>query len=257
MGRQDGQGDILILPQRHVKLTQNGTICTFCVFLFPFLTKKPIWSKICSAENVPKTGDMKNLDKVKESILDSAAYFFDRFGYEKTSVDEIARRAHKAKASVYYHFSGKLQLFRTVLEQEMERVRTGLNEIKSKYGTITTDEVKEYFMTRIRLMREAKVYRRYVLSSYMYGRNEVSEIVDEVRKSLDDEEYAYYVSLCKAGKEEGIFPEAVSPEVFGNMMLLVLKGIEIQFFDTDDIREMENTYRAMLEVLMFKLYNNN
>ena len=41
------------------------------------------------------------------------------------------------------------------------------------------------------------------------------------------------------------------------MMLLVLKGIEIQLFDTDDIAKMEETYKAMLEVLMFKIYKNN
>ena len=44
---------------------------------------------------------MKNIDKVRDSILESAAYFFDRFGYEKTSVDDIAHRVHKAKSSGY------------------------------------------------------------------------------------------------------------------------------------------------------------
>ena len=112
-------------------------------------------------------------------------------------------------------------------------------------------------MVRIRLITAAKVYRQYVLSSYMLGRNEVSEAVDEVRKKLDDDEYAFFLEVCRTGKEKNIFPEAVSPEIFGNMMLLVLKGIEIQLFDSDDIAKMEETYKAMLEVLMFKIYKNN
>lgn len=200
---------------------------------------------------------MKNIDKVRDSILESAAYFFDRFGYEKTSVDDIAHRVHKAKSSVYYHFSGKLELFRSVLEHEIDSIRCGLNAVKAKYDVISGQELEEYFMVRIRLITAAKVYRQYVLSSYMLGRNEVSEAVDEVRKKLDDDEYAFFLEVCRTGKEKNIFPEAVSPEIFGNMMLLVLKGIEIQLFDTDDIAKMEETYKAMLEVLMFKIYKNN
>ena len=153
--------------------------------------------------------------------------------------------------------SGKLELFRTVLEHEIDNIRCGLNAVKAKYDVISGQELEEYFMVRIRLITAAKVYRQYVLSSYMLGRNEVSEAVDEVRKKLDDDEYAFFLEVCRTGKEKNIFPEAVSPEIFGNMMLLVLKGIEIQLFDTDDIAKMEETYKAMLEVLMFKIYKNN
>ena len=53
---------------------------------------------------------MKDSVKVRDSIVDSASWLFDRFGYEKTSVDEIARRAHRAKTSVYYYFDGKLAI---------------------------------------------------------------------------------------------------------------------------------------------------
>lgn len=37
---------------------------------------------------------MRNMDKVREAILEAATYLFERFGYDKTSMDEIARRAH-------------------------------------------------------------------------------------------------------------------------------------------------------------------
>ena len=47
----------------------------------------------------------------KELILDSAIELFNRWGYAKTSVDEIARAAHIAKSTIYYYFPSKENLF--------------------------------------------------------------------------------------------------------------------------------------------------
>ena len=65
---------------------------------------------------------MKDADSVREAIVESASWLFDRFGYEKTSVDEIARRAHRAKTSVYYYFDGKLAIFKAVDGSGLSRV---------------------------------------------------------------------------------------------------------------------------------------
>lgn len=50
---------------------------------------------------------MKDIGKVRESIITAAAALFERYGYEKSSMDEIARGAHRAKTSIYYHFKSK------------------------------------------------------------------------------------------------------------------------------------------------------
>jgi len=38
-------------------------------------------------------------------------------GYEKTSIDEILRRARVTRGALYHHFAGKQELFRAVFEQ--------------------------------------------------------------------------------------------------------------------------------------------
>ncbi|RLD46369.1 MAG: TetR family transcriptional regulator, partial [Bacteroidetes bacterium] len=46
----------------------------------------------------------------KDKILEVANKLFSRFGFHKTSMDEIARIARKAKGSLYYHFASKEEL---------------------------------------------------------------------------------------------------------------------------------------------------
>ena len=72
---------------------------------------------------------MKDLQKIRNSILAAASPLFEKYGYEKTSMDEIASSAHKAKASIYYHFESKLDIFRAVLKQEMDTVIGSLTDI--------------------------------------------------------------------------------------------------------------------------------
>ena len=57
--------------------------------------------------------------KLRETrLLDSAARLFARFGFDKTSVDDIARAAGVSKGAVYLHWPSKFSLFEAVLIRE-------------------------------------------------------------------------------------------------------------------------------------------
>lgn len=57
----------------------------------------------------------------RERLLESASALFARWGYDKTSVDDIARESGISKGAVYLEFQGKEHLFHAVLYRELER----------------------------------------------------------------------------------------------------------------------------------------
>ena len=65
-------------------------------------------------------------DKIREDIIRSAQELFRKYGYHKTSVNEIAKRAKIAKATIYKYFDSKEVLLRTIL---MDYLRISVNEI--------------------------------------------------------------------------------------------------------------------------------
>lgn len=188
--------------------------------------------------------------KVRESIVDSASWLFDRFGYEKTSVDEIARRAHRAKTSVYYYFEGKLAIFKAVLEKEFASVRQGLEEIRKMYSEDPKKELITYLTRRMSLLHSAKVYIQYMNSPYIYGANEISEVVDESRMDFDMWEKEYFRNICIEGHKAGMLSDGVDQEAFSKLMIILLKGIEMQFFHSGDYESMKTTYETMVELLV-------
>jgi ABC-type glutathione transport system ATPase component len=54
----------------------------------------------------------------RERLLESAASLFSRWGFDKTSVDDIAREAGISKGAVYLEFPNKDALFKAVMHWE-------------------------------------------------------------------------------------------------------------------------------------------
>ena len=66
-----------------------------------YLTIQTKWSK-----------SMSKHDKVRDNLVNAARQLFTRFGFEKTTMNEIAMEARKGKSSLYYYFTSKEEVFR-------------------------------------------------------------------------------------------------------------------------------------------------
>ncbi len=64
----------------------------------------------------------------KDRILAAATELFSRWGYNKTSLDEVARGAHIAKATIYYYFSSKERLFIEAIRNKAEELFAKLDD---------------------------------------------------------------------------------------------------------------------------------
>ena len=57
----------------------------------------------------------------EERILDAAATLLARWGYRKTTVDDVAREAGVGKGTIYLHWKDKNDLFRAAIWREQQR----------------------------------------------------------------------------------------------------------------------------------------
>jgi AcrR family transcriptional regulator len=65
-------------------------------------------------------------DKIKESIKRAAQELFRKFGYHKTSVNEIAKKAKIAKATIYKYFDSKEAVLHALL---MDYIRVSVDDL--------------------------------------------------------------------------------------------------------------------------------
>src|SRR6187401_3401598 len=57
------------------------------------------------------------IDTRRESLLQAAIGVFLRYGYRKTSMDDLARAADLSRQGLYLHFANKEALFKEVVVQ--------------------------------------------------------------------------------------------------------------------------------------------
>lgn len=65
----------------------------------------------------------------RERVLAAALEVFGRYGFRKTSMDEVARAAEISRQGLYLHFANKEALFRAAVRQELE---TALSEVSDR-----------------------------------------------------------------------------------------------------------------------------
>jgi AcrR family transcriptional regulator len=61
------------------------------------------------------------------AILAAGEDVFLEKGYERASLDDVARQANASKATIYAHFGNKLGLFRAILETRIGQIRAPLH----------------------------------------------------------------------------------------------------------------------------------
>src|SRR5713101_7606897 len=75
-------------------------------------------------EKVQKNAGTKESNSPKpNAIVLAALELFTRYGYRKTSIDDIAQAAQVAKRTVYLHFENKAAVFLAILEYLGDQVR--------------------------------------------------------------------------------------------------------------------------------------
>ncbi len=194
---------------------------------------------------------MENKSKVRNAILDAAEKLFSQYGYEKTSIDQITKLANRAKTSLYYHFDSKLSIFRSCLEKEFQALKERMTAIRSEYRNSEAECFAQYLRERIEMLPQMPVYRSYVsgMTINLSG-GELKDTADAVREDFDRFEYRYFYDVAQKGRQEGVFPDKVSPDAFARMLIVILRGLEIQFFMSKDLKTMRTTYESLIELVL-------
>ncbi|MFF1923356.1 TetR family transcriptional regulator [Streptomyces sp. NPDC058221] len=78
-------------------------------------------------------------------VLESALVTFARFGYRRTSMEEVARAAHISRPGLYFLFSSKGTLFRAAVTQALERDIAAVERVLADTGRPLAERLVEAF----------------------------------------------------------------------------------------------------------------
>ncbi len=121
-------------------------------------------------------------DLNRETILQIAQEIFSKFGYKKTTLDDIANAVRKGKSSLYYYFSSKEDLFQAVIAKEVDVLKAALEKVVFR-SMDPEEKLREYILTKLTTFRE-------LANLYNALENDVIAIgfIDEIKVKNEKEE---------------------------------------------------------------------
>ena len=180
---------------------------------------------------------------VRELIINVSRGIFARFGFKKTTMDEIAQAAHKAKSSIYHYFRSKEEIFQTVVEKESRQLKEEITDAINREGT-PQKKLRAYVVTRMQVLnRMANIYSA-LKDEYL----EHYSFIEKVRKKHLNDEVTMIKNILKEGVERRIFIIS-NLDLTAFAIITALKGLEYPLAMEDESSQTEKGIENLLDIL--------
>lgn len=166
----------------------------------------------------PRRGDRRT------RLLEAAARLFARWGFDKTSVGEIAREAGVSKGGVYLEFSTKEALFQAVLHRELGRyMEEWLRRFEADPGPPTFARMIQHSLAAIHakpMIRAVMTRDNRFFGSFLRHDQDLISLGIAVRTEL-------FRQLQEAGAMRGDIPPGVLAHLMGAIGYGLLAGDDV------------------------------
>ena len=186
---------------------------------------------------------MVNKEEFRKKIIISSGRIFSRYGFKKTTMDEIAKALKIGKSSVYYYFKSKEEIFEAVVLYEANILRNELTKaIKSVESPV--DKMKNYVFVRMKAFEKLSNYYNAIFDKNL----DHFDFIESIREKYDREELAILRLILFHGAREKVFNVANS-EYTALAVQTALKGLEVPLFWKKREINIEERLNGILEVL--------
>ncbi|MGA1978067.1 MAG: TetR/AcrR family transcriptional regulator [Bacteroidales bacterium] len=186
---------------------------------------------------------MVNKEEYRKKIIISAGQIFSRYGFKKTTMDEIAKGLKMGKSSIYYYFKSKEEIFEAVLLYEANVLRNELTTtIKSVESPV--EKMRRYVFVRMKAFEKLSNYYNAIFDKNL----DHFDFVEKVRFRYDREELAILRLILYHGVRKKVFTVANS-EYTALAIQTTLKGLEVPLFWKKRGDNIELRLNAILDVL--------
>jgi AcrR family transcriptional regulator len=190
---------------------------------------------------------MVNKEEYRNKIIITAGSIFSRYGFRKTTMDEIAKALKIGKSSIYYYFSSKEEIFEAVVKYEANTLRNELTTaIKSVESPI--DKMQKYVFVRMKAFEKLSNYYNAIFDKNL----DHFDFIEKIREKYDLEEIAILRLILYDGVRKKIF-NVENSEYTAMAIQTTMKGFEVPLFWQKREVDIDHRLKAILDVLFYGL----
>ena len=180
--------------------------------------------------------------KEKELIITEAARKrFAHFGFSKVTMDEIATDVEMGKASLYYYFPTKEDLFKAVLTQEMNELKRNIETILEESGS-ATNKLHQYVEQRMKFFQILINLGTLSIHSYF----DPKSIFKKLFIDLEGVELNLLRKIFDEGKKNKEFDRKINDDT-AVVFLHIIQGLRCRVLKQSSNQGIDNKTRENLQ----------
>ena len=171
-------------------------------------------------------------------------------------MEEIARKAHKAKRSIYNHFNSKEALFVANVQNEINYIREQLQTIVEDNSQLVLPRLKQYLLLRMDLIAQSRTLR-VAMKDNLYAEDSFRfEELKDVINTFIQWEHNIFKKVWYAKPTEDtadiVEQQAIA---FADMLQVTLNGLCHTFFSEDKFEQYKNSYEMLINLIVNSVFN--
>ena len=162
----------------------------------------------------------------KDRILEKATDEFAEKGFEGARMDRIADRAEVNKATIYYHYENKLELYQAVIIQPLDAIGSELET--PPVSDDAADRLRHWMKFIVSRIRSHPGVAQLLLREIVDGGDRLSEDIRTIVRSVWDN-FRNLLEECRTFESSSEYPLSnVQRSIVGSVLL---NSLETPFFE--------------------------
>ena len=192
-----------------------------------------------------------NKQKEKE-ITEAARNRFAHYGFSKVTMEEIAADVGMGKASLYYYFPTKEDLFKSVIQKEQDLFVEEIESLTQK--NLSADhKLRRYVNKRLDYFHQLVNLGTLNVHSFV----EIKLMFKELFQGFEVQELALLQKILDEGKKKGEFDQSINDsttKVFLHLLqglrLRTIKSINLNRAGTVDYSELKEEMSIFVDLFL-------
>lgn len=164
------------------------------------------------------------MEAKKSQIIEAAKGLFNRLGYAKTSVDDIASTLGMKKSSLYYYFKNKEDIFMCSFKDDWESNFRAFESIADQESN-PSDKIISYITQSLDYYKHVVIQHKIPVKVLVETRNLYRNFVNQINQGGVD----FFQKCIQNGIDDGLFQQCDTNKV-ANSLALVRFSIQYDQF---------------------------
>jgi AcrR family transcriptional regulator len=194
-------------------------------------------------------------DIIQQQILQAAQQLFQKHGYQKVTMDDVAKAVGKGRSSLYYYYKNKDEVFDAVMDAEISDIIDEIARVVEQATTVE-EKLRAYGITKTKIARKKRTFFD-ALESGMNA-DEISQYAHKkqsIKKKIRKEEILLLTQVFTQGaKKRGI--TTLDPKEQDTIIFVFtsgLRGLNRELMLDNNYARMEPAIDMLVRMIMLTI----